>query len=433
MLPQSIKEFIKLHIENKKNSEKNNLTIPVSGKVFDEKELEYMIESVFDCHWTEGRWNDLFEKKLSEYLGIKHVITTNSWSSANLLAFTALTAKELGERRILPWDEVITVAAGFPTTINPIIQNGCIPVFVDVDLGTYEVNIDELKKALSPKTRAIMLAHTLGNTFNLGEIKKICKEHKLWLIEDTCDALWAKYNGQFAGTFGDIATLSFYPAHHITMGEGWALLTNNNILAKVIRSYRDWWRDCWCKTGEDNSCKNRYNWQLGELPEGFDHKYTYSRIGYNLKVTDMQASLWVAQLEKLDNFIQKRRENFSYLKIRFLEEWLDKYFILPEETPNSEASWFWFILSIKEWTNFKREKLLQFLNEHRIGTRLVFAGNYLKQPAFINYVKEYRIVGNLENTDFIMNNTFWIGVFPWLNKEKLDYTILKIKEFTKNN
>lgn len=403
--------------------------IPVTGKIFDEKELEYMIESVLDCHWTEWRWNEMFEKKMSEFLLVKNVITTNSWSSANLLAFTALTAKELWDRQIKEWDEVITVAAGFPTTINPIIQNWCIPVFVDVDLETYEVNIEELKKALSPKTKAIMLAHTLGNMFNVWEIRKICDENNLWLIEDTCDALWAKYNWQFAWTFWDIATLSFYPAHHITMWEGWALLTNNSLLAKIIRSYRDWWRDCWCGTWEDNSCNNRYNWQLGELPKWFDHKYTYSRIGYNLKVTDMQASLWLAQLEKLPWFIQKRRENFDYLKSEFISNWLDKYFILPTETPNSEASWFGFVLSLKEWLNFSREDLLKYLNENKIWTRLLFAWNYLKQPAFINYVKDFRIVWNLKNTDYIMNNTFWIWVFPGLYKEKLDYVILKIKEF----
>ncbi|MDD3302628.1 MAG: lipopolysaccharide biosynthesis protein RfbH [Candidatus Gracilibacteria bacterium] len=427
MLPESIKNYIKLHIENKNNNKSNN--IPVSGKIFDEKELEYMIESIFDCHWTEGKWNELFEKKLAYFLGVKNVITTNSGSSANLLAFTTLTAKELGDKQIKPGDEVITVAAGFPTTINPIIQCGCTPVFVDVDLETYEVNIDELKKALSEKTKAIMLAHTLGNTFNLKEITKICKENNLWLIEDTCDALGAKYDGQFAGTFGDIATLSFYPAHHITMGEGGALITNNSLLAKIIRSYRDWGRDCWCKTGQDNSCNNRYNWKLGNLPQGFDHKYTYSRIGYNLKVTDMQAALGVAQLEKLGGFISKRNENFDYLKSKFIENGFEKYFILPKETENSEPSWFGFVLSIKEGLIFSREDLLKYLNEYKIGTRLLFAGNFLKQPAFIDYVKEYKVIGDLKNTNYIMNNTFWLGVFPGLDKDKLDYIILKINDY----
>jgi CDP-6-deoxy-D-xylo-4-hexulose-3-dehydrase len=404
-------------------------SIPVSWKIFDEKELEYMIESVLDCHWTEWRWNEMFEKNLGEFLWIKNVITTNSWSSANLLAFVALTAKELWERQIKPLDEVITVAAWFPTTINPIIQSWCIPVFVDVDLETYEVNIEELKKALSPKTKAIMLAHTLWNMFNVWEIKKICQENNLWLIEDTCDALWAKYDWKFAWTFWDIATLSFYPAHHITMWEWGALLTNNSLLAKIIRSYRDWWRDCSCRTWEDNKCNNRYNWQLWELPKWFDHKYTYSRIGYNLKVTDMQAALWVAQLEKLEWFISKRRENFDYLKSQFIDNWLDKYFILPKETLHSEASWFGFVISLKEDSGFSRENLLQFLNENKIWTRLLFAWNYLKQPAFLDYVENYRVIWDLKNTDYIMNNTFWIWVFPWLNKEKLDYIILKIKEF----
>lgn len=279
-----------------------------------------MIESVLDCHWTEGRWNKLFEEKLAAFLGMKHVMTTNSGSSANLLAFTALTAKELKERRLLPGDEVITVAAGFPTTINPIIMNGCVPVFVDVDIGTYEANIDQIRVAISPKTKAIMMAHTLGNVFDIGEVRKICDEHNLWLIEDTCDALGAKYDGKFAGTFGDIATLSFYPAHHMTMGEGGALITNNNLLAKIIKSYRDWGRDCWCGTGQDDTCNNRFEWQLGELPKGFDHKYIYSRLGYNLKITDMQAALGVAQLEKLEGFIAKRIANWNYLTKRFKKE-----------------------------------------------------------------------------------------------------------------
>lgn len=430
MLPQSIKDYIALSIEQRKKTFiPGESPVPVSGKIYDHTELEYMIESVLDGHWTEGRWNDVFETKLQEYLGVKHAISTNSGSSANLLAFTALTAKELWERQIKAGDEVISVAAWFPTTINPIIQNGCIPVFVDVDLETYEVNIDELRKALSPKTKAIMLAHTLWNTFNISEIRKICDEYKLWLIEDTCDALGSQYDGKFAGTFGDIATLSFYPAHHITMGEGWALLTNSGLIAKIIRSYRDWGRDCWCQTGQDNSCNNRYNWQLGELPKGFDHKYTYSRIGYNLKVTDMQAALWVAQLEKLEGFVEKRKQNFAYLKQRCIEEGLEKYFILPKASEFCEASWFGFVLSLQEWLTFTREDLLQYLNTQKIWTRLLFAWNYLKQPAFINYVSEYRVIGDLKNTDYIMNHAFWIGVFPGLEKEHLDYIILSIKKF----
>lgn len=427
MLPQSIKDYVKLRIEQtKKTFIPWESAVPVSGKVFDERELECMIESVMDCHWTEGRWNKEFEEKLGKFIGIKHVMTTNSWSSANLLAFTALTAKELKERRLLPGDEVITVAAGFPTTINPIIMNGCVPVFVDIDLGTYEANIDMIRQAISPKTKAIMMAHTLGNVFNIWEVRKICDEHNLWLIEDTCDALGARYNSQFAGTFGDIATLSFYPAHHMTMGEGGALLTNNNILAKVIKSYRDWWRDCWCATWQDNSCNNRFGWKLGELPQWFDHKYVYSRLGYNLKITDMQAALGVAQLEKLEWFITKRNANWNYLTKRLLEEGLDKYFILPKATENSEPSWFGYVLSIRPDIAINREKLMQYLNEKKIGTRLLFAGNYLKQPAFIDYVKDYRVVGNLSNTDFVMTNTFWLWVYPGLWDEQYDYIVSQL-------
>ena len=428
-----IKELAKLKMAQIKIESSQRIvtnSVPITGKVFDEKELEYMLESVLDCHWTEGRWNEMFESKLGEYLWINHVITINSGSSANLLALTALTAKELKERQLQAGDEVITVAAGFPTTIAPIIQNGLIPVFVDVDLATYEVNIEELKKALSPKTKAIMLAHTLGNSFNLGAIKEICEKNNLWLIEDNCDALGTKYSGEFTGTFGDIATLSFYPAHHMTMWEWWALLTKSPLLAKIIRSYRDWGRDCWCRTGQDNSCNARYKWKLWELPEGFDHKYTYSRLGYNLKVTDMQAALWVAQLEKLSGFIEIRKANFAYLKEAFIKNGLDRYFILPEATEGSDPSWFWFVLSLKSDVGFTRRELLEFLGKEKIATRLLFSGNFVKQPAFIDYVKEYRIVGDLKNTDYIMNNSFWIGLFQWLNKEHLDYMVLKFNEFT---
>ena len=371
----------------------------------------------------------MFEEKLSEFIGVKHVMTTNSGSSANLLAFTALTAKELKERRLMPGDEVITVAAGFPTTINPIIMNGCVPVFVDIDVGTYEANIDQIREAISPKTKAIMMAHTLGNVFDLGEVRKICDEHSLWLIEDTCDALGAKYDGKFAWTFGDIATLSFYPAHHMTMGEGGALLTNSNILAKVIKSYRDWGRDCWCATGQDNSCNNRYGWQVGELPKWFDHKYTYSRLGYNLKITDMQAALGVAQLEKLEWFIAKRNANWKYLMKRFQEEWFEKYFILPEVTKNSEPSWFGFVLSVRPETGINREELMKYLNDKKIGTRLLFAGNYLRQPAFIDYVTEYRVIGDLQNADFVMNQTFWLGVYPGLGEEQYEYVMSTLNDF----
>lgn len=430
MITDDMKLLIKKLIESR-NSDfvPWSSIIPVSGKVFDEKELEYMIESVLDCHWTEWKWNEKFEQDLAAFLWIKNVITVNSWSSANLLALTALTAKELWDRQLKDWDEVITVASGFPTTINPIIQNWLIPVFVDVELWTYEVDIEELKKAISPKTKAIIFAHTLWNAFNLDEIIKICKENNLWLIEDNCDALWTMYNGKYTWTFWDIWTLSFYPAHHITMGEWWALITNNPLLAKIIRSFRDRWRDCRCKTWTDNSCNNRFKRKSGNLPEWFDHKYIYSRIGYNLKITDMQAALWVAQLEKLSWFIQKRKDNFKYLYTKFIENWLDRYFIMPQATKNSDPSRFWFILSVKEWSWINREELMQFLNINKIGTRLLFAGNYIKQPAFIDYVKNYRVVWDLKNSDYIMNHTFWIWVYPWLTEEHLNYIVLKIKEF----
>ena len=430
MIRDDMKWLLKEIIDSKKAEFVSWTSIvPVSGKVFDEKELEYMMEAVLDCHRTEGRRNDMFEKKLAEFLWAKYVITTNSGSSANLLAVTTLTAKELWERQLKPWDEVITVASWFPTTINPIVQNWLVPVFVDVDLWTYEANIDQVKQAISEKTKAIMIAHTLWNAFNLNEITKICKEHNLRLIEDNCDALWTTYNGKFTWTFWDIGTLSFYPAHHITMGEWWGLITNNPLLAKIIKSYRDRWRDCRCKTWEDNTCNNRFKWKLWDLPQWFDHKYIYSRIGYNLKVTDMQAALWVAQLEKLEGFIQARKDNFRYLYDKCRENWFDKYFILPQATEKSDPSRFGFLLSIKEWSWINREELMQFLNTKKIGTRLLFAWNYIKQPAFIDYVKEYRVIGNLKNSDYIMNNTFWIWVYPWLTEKHLDYVIWMIREY----
>ncbi len=422
-------EFKKIISERNKPFVPWESNVPVSWKVFDETELDYMTQAVTDCHWTEWRWNDRFEKELSEFLWVKFCATTNSWSSANLLALTALTAKELWDRQLLPWDEVITVAAWFPTTINPIIQNWLVPVFVDVDLWTYEVNIDELKQALSPKTKAIMLAHTLWNAFNLWEITKVCKENNLWLIEDTCDALWTKYSWQYIWTFGDIWTLSFYPAHHITMWEWWALITNNPLLLKIIKQFRDWWRDCRCRTWHDNSCWMRFKWQLWDLPEGFDHKYIYSKVGYNLKVTDIQAALWCAQLQKLPWFIQKRKDNFNYLTKRFVEEWLDRFFIMPKATENSDPSWFGYCLSLKEDTWINREELMQYLNNKKIGTRLLFSGNYVRQPAFLDYVKNYRIVWELKNADYIVRNTFWLWIFPWLTEEMLDYIVLCIKDF----
>lgn len=428
MLLKKIQELARFQMASQhKNNEISS--VPITWKVFDERELEYMIEAVLDCHWTWWRWEERFENSLAQFLWIKHVITTNSGSSANLLALTTLTAKELGNRRLRPWDEVITVAAGFPTTIAPIIQNWLTPVFVDVDIGTYQINIDSLKNAITPKTKAIMIAHTLWNTFNLTAIKAICLEFTLWLIEDNCDALGSKYDWQYTWTFGDISTLSFYPAHHITMGEGWALLTKSSFLAKIIRSYRDWWRDCWCKTWMDNTCQARYQWKLGDLPAWFDHKYIYSRIGYNLKITDIQAALGVAQLEKLESFILTRKNNFAYLKKQFLANSFDRYFILPDATPNSDPSWFGFPLSLRQDVKFTRKELITFLNKEWVATRLLFAWNFIKQPAFLDYVREYRVVWELRNSDYIMDNTFWVWVYPALDFSHLDFLIAKFQLF----
>ena len=400
--------------------------IPPSGKVIGERELHLMTESVLDGWLTTGRFNEQFENELSEFLKIKHVLTVNSGSSANLLAFTALTSHLLKERQIKPGDEVITVAAGFPTTVNPIIQNQAIPVFVDVDIPTYNINVNLLEAALSEKTKAVMIAHTLGNPFNISKVKEFCDKNNLWLIEDCCDALGATYNGQKVGTFGDIGTLSFYPAHHITMGEGGAVFTENSKLKKIMESIRDWGRDCWCPPGKDNTCKKRFEWQLGELPQGYDHKYMYSHVGYNLKITDMQAACGVAQLEKLDSFIVSRNKNFNRL-----HEGLSKvsWLTLPEATVDSNPSWFGFPLLIKEDSNIKRTELVKYLDEKKIGTRLLFSGNLLKQPYMKNI--NYRVSSQLINTDKIMNNTFWIGVWPGLTDSQIDFMIDSLDNFSK--
>ncbi len=404
--------------------------IPVSGKIFDEQEIYRMVEAVLDGWWTEGRFSDEFEKKLSRWLGVKHTSLTNSGSSANLLAVTALMSKKLNNKRLKPGDEVITVAAGFPSTVNPIIQNNLVPVFVDVDLGTYNANIEQIKKAVTSKTRAIMIAHTLGNPFDLDEITKLCKEKDFWLIEDNCDALGSLYNGTKTGTFGHIATCSFYPAHHITMGEGGAVFTNDSVLDRVVRSVRDWGRDCYCKTGQDNTCGMRFGWQLGDLPFGYDHKYVYSEIGYNLKITDMQAALALAQIKKLDGFVEKRKENFKIL-YEALKKY-EQYFVLPRWQENADPSWFGFLLTVKEDAPFKRNDIVEHLQNENIGTRYLFAGNLLKQPYFVENDIEYRVVGDLKNTDLIMNNTFWIGVYPGLSKEMLDYVKTCFDDFLNN-
>lgn len=399
---------------------------PVSGKVFDEQELINLVQASLEGWWTESKWNALFEKKLKEFLGIEYCLTCNSGSSANLLAVKSLTSVKLGERRIKPGDEVITVAAGFPTTINPIIQIGAIPVFVDVDLSTYNAKINEIEKAVTKKTKVIFLAHTLGNPFDLSAVKELCAKHNLWFLEDCCDALGSKYNGKYTGTFGDIATLSFYPAHHITTAEGGAVLTNNSQLYKIVRSIRDWGRDCWCGTGRDNTCGKRFEMQLGRLPLGYDHKFTFSEVGYNLKLTDLQAAIGVAQMDKLEEFIEKRKQNFDFLLNKFQE--FEKYFILPTPTRNSEPSWFGFLLTIKD-KNINRTELLQYLNSRGVATRLLFGGNITKQPYFIDYGIKHRKIGNLENTDEIMNNTFWIGIYHGLDKKHLNYIAHVFKEF----
>ena len=401
--------------------------IPVSGKVFDETELQFLVSSSLDFWLTSDRFNREFEKKISEFLNSTFVLTTNSGSSANLLAISALKSKELGKRSLNDGDEVITVAAGFPTTVNPIIQNNLIPVFVDVKLGSYVIDETRIENAISDKTKAIMLAHTLGNPFNLKYIKELCKKYNLWLIEDCCDALGSTYDDKHVGYFGDIGTLSFFPAHHITMGEGGAVFTDNPLLKKIMESIRDWGRDCFCAPGKNNTCGKRFEWKMGELPEGYDHKYTYSHLGYNLKITDMQAAVGLGQLTKLSEFIQTRQENFSYLKNEL--EQFKKYLILPESTPKSKPSWFGFPITVKESAPFSKNDLVNFLSSKLIDTRPLFAGNITKQPYFTN--TSYRVVGNLKNTDLIMCNTFWIGVFPGLTKEMLEYILSQFNVFIK--
>ncbi|QDC96515.1 lipopolysaccharide biosynthesis protein RfbH [Candidatus Methylopumilus universalis] len=399
--------------------------IPPSGKVLDGDELKNLVEASLDGWLTSGRFNLSFEKRLSEYLGVKHLLTTTSGSSANLLAFMTLTSPKLGDRAIKLGDEVITVAAGFPTTVNPIIQFGAIPVFVDIEIVTHNIDSSKIEQAISSKTKAIMLAHSLGNPFNIKVVLDICKKYGLWLIEDNCDALGSRYEGQLTGTFGDIGTLSFYPAHHITMGEGGAIFTNSDELKLIAESFRDWGRDCYCAPGKDNTCGRRFCWKLGDLPEGYDHKYTYSHLGYNLKITDMQAACGLAQLDKLDRFVEARKNNFNYLRDRLSS--CEEFLILPEATMGSEPSWFGFLMTIRPEANIRRVDLLNYLDQNKIGTRLLFAGNLTKQPYMLN--QEYRVSDTLSNTDKVMNDAFWIGVYPALTKEMLDFVANKIETY----
>ncbi|HNA90257.1 MAG TPA: lipopolysaccharide biosynthesis protein RfbH [Anaerolineales bacterium] len=403
--------------------------VPVSGRVFDEHEIQSLVDSSLDFWLTTGRFAAQFEKEFARIMGIRHAILVNSGSSANLVALTTLTSHTLGERALKPGDEVITVAAGFPTTVNPIIQNNLVPVFIDVHVPTYNVNIEQLETALSEKTRAIMLAHTLGNPFNLAVVTEFAKQHDLWLVEDCCDAVGATYQGRNVGTFGQMATVSFYPAHHITMGEGGAVLTDTPALKKLAESFRDWGRDCWCEPGKDNTCGKRFEHQLGDLPYGYDHKYIYSHIGYNLKATDMQAAVGVAQLQKLPGFVQTRRENFYHLH-KGLQD-LQDFFILPEATPNSDPSWFGFPLAVRPGAGINRNQVVQFLESRKIGTRLLFGGNLTRQPAYKNI--PHRVAAPLENSDFIMNNVFWLGVYPGLTNEMLDFVSESLHEVIKIN
>ncbi len=400
-------------------------TIPPTGKVIGDLELQNMVEASLDGWLTAGRFNKEFEKKLAKFIGIKQLITVNSGSSANLIAFSTLTSSKLKERAIKPSDEIITVAAGFPTTINPIVQFGAVPVFVDVKIPTYNIDENAIEEAITPKTKAIMVAHTLGNPFNLKKVKSICDKKNLWLIEDSCDALGSTYENQMVGTFGDIATLSFYPAHHITMGEGGAVFTNNIRLKMIAQSFRDWGRDCFCEPGKENTCGKRFNWKLGELPEGYDHKYIYSHAGYNMKITDMQAACGLAQINRVKKFIVSRKNNFRYIynQLKSHEEFL----ILPEATKNSDPSWFGFPITLRTNASVTRTELLRHLDRKKIGFRLLFSGNVTKQPYMLE--KKFRISGNLKNTSEIMKNTFWIGLYPGLTSQELDFVVEQIKDF----
>jgi CDP-6-deoxy-D-xylo-4-hexulose-3-dehydrase len=435
-LSKMIFDITKNYFDSIHKSEQNKEFVPGKSKVnyggryFDEKELINLVDSSLEFWLTTGRYADQFEKKLAEFLGVKYALLVNSGSSANLLAFMALTSDLLQERKIERGDEVITVAAGFPTTVTPIIQYGAVPVFVDVTMDTYNIDVTQLAAALSAKTKAVMVAHTLGNPFNIKAVKEFCNDNNLWLIEDNCDALGSKYDGKCTGTFGDIGTSSFYPPHHMTMGEGGAVYTDDPLLKKILLSMRDWGRDCICQSGEDNRCGSRFDGQYGELPKGYDHKYVYSHFGYNLKVTDMQAAVGCAQLEKFPGFIEKRKENYRYLLAGLKRH--EAKLQLPAQTEHSDPSWFGFLITVKEAAGFTRDQLVKHLEDNKIQTRMLFAGNLIKHPCFDAMRSSgngYRVVGELKNTDTIMSNTFWIGVYPGMTKEKLDYVINIFNEF----
>lgn len=439
-LKEQILELTKQYYESTRENQdefEEGDRVNYAGRIFDEHELVNLVDASLEFWLTSGRFTEQFEKKMADYLGVKYCSLVNSGSSANLLAFMALTSYKLGDRRIRRGDEVITVAAGFPTTIAPIVQYGAIPVFVDVTIPEYNIDITMLEQALSKKTKAVMVAHTLGNPFALSEVKSFCDQNGLWLIEDNCDALGSEYYMDGAwkktGTIGHIGTSSFYPPHHMTMGEGGAVYTNDAMLNKLIRSFRDWGRDCWCNSGKDGTCGCRYDGQYGELPKGYDHKYVYSHFGYNLKATDLQASIGCAQIEKLDCFTQKRRENWNYLKEQLADT--QKWLVLPSAEHNSNPSWFGFTITIKDNQEFTRTDMTRYLEDHNIQTRNLFAGNIVRHPCFDEMREEeagYRVVGNLENTDRIMNQTFWIGVYPGMNRKKLDYMVRIIKDFLGN-
>lgn len=400
-------------------------SVPVSGKVIEFDDIHNMLEASLDGWLTTGRFNDLFQIEIAKQTGSKIAITVNSGSSANLVAFSTLKSPKLKDRQILEGDEVITAAASFPTTVNPILQNNCIPVFVDIEIGEYNFDISKIENAITKKTKAIMIAHTLGNPYNVKAIRGLCDKYNLWLVQDCCDAFGSEYDQKKLGFYGDIGTLSFYPAHHITTGEGGAVFFNSIKLKKIAESIRDWGRDCYCEPGKDNTCNKRFNWKLGDLPHGYDHKYIYSHLGYNLKITDMQAACGLSQIKKLDLFVLKRRNNFNYIS-EFMKEF-ENFFILPKETENAKASWFGYLLTLRKNLKFTREDLVNFLNEKKIGTRLLFSGNILKQPYFRDF--KYRVSGELNNTDIILKNSFWIGLYPGLNNKHLDYVHFCLKEF----